>query len=60
MQAGNFEDDELGISFYAPKNWGKATIKNDFSSTQILREITFSNQPNVKLVSFTEHRLYPA
>lgn len=39
---------------------GSATVKNDFSSTQILREISFSNQPNVKLVSFTEYRLYPA
>lgn len=60
LQSGNFRDDELGISFQIPESWGNATVKNDFSSTQILREISFSNQPNVKLVSFTEHRLYPA
>ena len=60
VQSGNFRDDELGVSFQIPESWGSATVKNDFSSTQIIREVTFSNQPNVKLVSFTEHRLYPA
>lgn len=60
VQSRNFSDDELGISFQIPETWGNALVKNDFSSTQILREITFSNQPNIKLVSFTKHRLYPA
>jgi len=60
LQSSDFKDDELGIAFDVPESWGEVIVKNDFSSTQILREISFSNQSSVKLISFTKDRLYPA
>jgi len=59
-KTNNFQDDELGILFQIPKSWGKAIVKNNFSLDQILREITFSNQPNVELVSLTPHWSFPS
>lgn len=55
IQSSNFKDDELGISFQIPKSWGNAVVKNKFLSPDIFKEISFSNQPNIKLISNTKN-----
>lgn len=55
-----FQDPELGVAFQYPRQWGKASVKETFSLTQILREISFSNEEQVRFISSTPYYLYPA
>ena len=60
VQYSTFTDDELGVSFQYPKSWGNAVVKNNFSLTHVMREIIFSNQPNVKLMAPSANVASPA
>lgn len=47
----NYTDDALGISFKYPAEWGDVSAKNSFGVSNILRELSFTNQPGVEMVA---------
>jgi hypothetical protein len=52
-QLRTFQDDELGISFQIPEGWGEPVLKDSYSFTSVLREISFTNRPQVRLITHT-------
>jgi hypothetical protein len=58
-QLKTFQDDELGISFQIPESWGEPVLKDSYSFTGVLREISFTNRPQIKLITVTPRYSYP-
>jgi hypothetical protein len=58
-QLKTFQDDELGISFQIPESWGEPVLKDSYSFTSLLREISFTNRPQIKLITVTPSYSYP-
>jgi len=57
---GTYKNNELGIQFKHPIEWGDISIKNTFSGIQIKKEIIFTKEERIKLITATPNFSYPA